>query len=147
MVVSCSGGSRVVEGFRQVDKKGPGQLVGGETDHTYKRWKLSKQVLRDKTPALKKLPCLEERWFDSHKIETRFGTVVTQFNIDRRLAVLGNGETIEFKKAWLALCSRPVRPQVAGVGLGHGISLRTYRHPQDDALKAAPATLGSVTGL
>jgi NADPH-dependent 2,4-dienoyl-CoA reductase/sulfur reductase-like enzyme len=88
---------------------------------------LSKQFLRDKTPALKKLPCLEERWYASHKIELRLGTVVTQFNIDRRLAVLGNGETIEFKKACLAMGSRPVRPQVAGIGLGNVIYLRTVR--------------------
>ena len=88
---------------------------------------LSKQFLREKTPPLKKLPCLDERWYDSHKIETRFGTVVTQFNIDRRLAVLGNGETIEFKKACLAMGSRPVRPPVAGIGLGNVIYLRTIR--------------------
>ena len=53
--------------------------------------------------------------------------MVTQFNIDRRLAVLGNGETIEFNKACLAMGSRPVRPQVAGVGLGNVIYLRTIR--------------------
>ena len=88
---------------------------------------LSKQFLRDKTPPLKKLPCLEERWYASHKIEMRLGTVVTQFNIDRRLAVLGNGETIEFNKACLAMGSRPVRPQVAGIGLGNVIYLRTMR--------------------
>ncbi len=63
----------------------------------------------------------------SHKIETRLGTVVTQFNIDRRLAVLGNGETIEFNKACLAMGSRPVRPPVAGVGSGNVIYLRTIR--------------------
>ena len=46
------------------------------------------------------------------------GTLVTQFNIDRRLAVLSNGESIEFNKACLAMGSRAVRPPVAGVGLG-----------------------------
>jgi 3-phenylpropionate/trans-cinnamate dioxygenase ferredoxin reductase subunit len=52
---------------------------------------------------------------------------VTQFNIDRRLAVLGNGETIEFKKACLAMGSRPIRPPVAGIGLGNVIYVRTIR--------------------
>jgi NADPH-dependent 2,4-dienoyl-CoA reductase/sulfur reductase-like enzyme len=121
------GGSSVCEGIRQFDKKGSVTLVGGETFHPYKRWMLSKQFLRDKTPSLKKLPCLEERWYAAHKIEVRLGTVATQFNIDRRLAVLGNGETIEFKKACLAMGSRPVRPQVAGIGLGNVIYLRTVR--------------------
>src|SRR5450432_77675 len=121
------GGGSVCEGIREHDKKGSVTLVGAETFHPYKRWMLSKQFLRDKTPALKKLPNLDDRWYDAHKIETRFGTVVTQFNIDRRLAVLGNGETIEFKKACLAMGSRPVRPQVAGIGLGNVIYLRTVR--------------------
>jgi NADPH-dependent 2,4-dienoyl-CoA reductase/sulfur reductase-like enzyme len=121
------GGSSVCEGIRQFDKKGSVTLVGGETFFPYKRWMLSKQFLRDKTPSLKKLPCLEERWYEAHKIETRFGTVVTQFNIDRRLAVLGNGETIEFKKACLAMGSRPARPPVAGTTLGNVIYLRTIR--------------------
>src|SRR5205807_7636440 len=75
----------------------------------------------------KKLALLDPRWYHSHKIETRFGTIVKQFNIDRRLAVLGNGESIEFNKACLAMGSRPVRPPVAGVSLGNVIYLRTVR--------------------
>src|SRR5204862_1757814 len=78
-------------------------------------------------PQLKKLQEPEEHWYQANKIETRFGALVTQFNIERRLAVLGNGETIEFNKACLAMGSRPVRPPVAGVGLGNVIYLRTIR--------------------
>ncbi|MGH7937569.1 MAG: FAD-dependent oxidoreductase, partial [Bryobacteraceae bacterium] len=110
IIGSGIGGGSVCEAIRQHDKKGSVTLVGGETFHPYKRWMLSKQFLRDKTPSLKKLPCYDERWYATHKIESRLGTVVTQFNIDRRLAVLGNGETVEFKKACLAMGSRPVRP-------------------------------------
>ena len=127
IIGSGVGGASVCEGIREFDKKGSVTLVGAETFHPYKRWILSKNFLREKTPALKKLAHLDERWYDSHKIETRFGTIVTQFNIDRRLAVLGNGETIEFKKACLAMGSRPVRPPVAGIGLGNVIYLRTIR--------------------
>jgi NADPH-dependent 2,4-dienoyl-CoA reductase/sulfur reductase-like enzyme len=43
------------------------------------------------------------------------------------VAVLANGESIEFNKACLAMGSRPVRPPVAGVGLGNVIYLRTIR--------------------
>ena len=127
IIGSGIGGSSVCEGIRQYDKKGSVTLVGGETFYPYKRWVLSKDFLREKTPAIKKLTCLDERWYEAHKIETRLGTIVTQFNIDRRLAVLGNGETIEFKKACLAMGSRPVRPPVAGIGLGNVIYLRTIR--------------------
>ena len=139
LIVGASvGGASACEGIRKYDKRGTITLVGAEIFLPYKRWMLSKSFLRDKQAPLKKLPLLDENWFHSHKIETRTGTMVTQFNIDRRLAVLANGETIEFNKACLAMGSRPVRPPVAGVGLGNVIYLRTTR----DAL-----ALREVAGL
>ncbi len=127
IIGSGIGGGSVCESIRKHDKRGSITLVGAENFLPYKRWMLSKAFLRDKTPLLKKLPHLEPNWYTSHKIETRLGALVTQMNIDRRLAVMGNGETIEFNKACLAMGSRPVRPLVAGVGLGNVIYLRTTR--------------------
>ncbi len=127
IIGSGIGGASACEGIRRYDKRGSVTLVGAEVFPPYKRWILSKSFLRENNPQLKKLQEPAERWFRAHKIETRFGTVVTQFNIDRRLAVLANGESIEFNKACLAMGSRPVRPQVAGVGLGNVIYLRTVR--------------------
>jgi NADPH-dependent 2,4-dienoyl-CoA reductase/sulfur reductase-like enzyme len=121
------GGGSACEGIRRYDKRGSLTLVSAEVYLPYKRWMLSKEFLREKRPPLKKLPHLNEKWYDAHKIELRSGTMVTQFNIDRRLAVLGNGETIEFNKACLAMGSRSTRPPVAGVGLGNVIYLRTIR--------------------
>ena len=127
IIGSGIGGVSACEGVRRHDKRGSVTLVGAEVPPPYKRWILSKSFLREKNPQLKKLQEPEERWYQAHKIETRFGTVVTQFNIDRRLAVLANGESIEFNKACLAMGSRPVRPLVAGVSLGNVIYLRTVR--------------------
>src|SRR5436190_18786915 len=121
------GGASACEGIRRHDKRGSVTLVGAEVFPPYKRWILSKSFLREKKPEEKKLQLLDARWCESHNIEMRFGTVVTQFNIERRLAVLGNGESIEFNKACLAMGSRPVRPPVAGVSLGNVIYLRTLR--------------------
>jgi len=121
------GGASACESIRKYDKRGSVAMISAEIFQPYKRWLLSKDFLRDKTPQIKKLALLDERWYNSHKIETRLDTVVTQVNIDRRLAVLGNGESIEFNKACLAMGSRPVRPPVAGVGLGNVIYLRTIR--------------------
>ena len=121
------GGASACEGIRRYDKRGSLTLVGAEAFPPYKRWILSKSFLREKSPQLQKLQEPDERWYQAHKVETRFGTVVTQFNIDRRLAVLANGESIEFNKACLAMGSRPVRPPVAGVSLGNVIYLRTIR--------------------
>src|ERR1700730_8209021 len=127
IVGSGIGGASACEGIRKYDKRGSITLVGAEVFPPYKRWLLSKSFLREKTAPLKKVAEFDERWFKSHKVEARLGTMVTQFNIDRRLAVLGNGESIEFNKACLATGSRPVRPPVAGVGLGNVIYLRTIR--------------------
>jgi NAD(P)H-nitrite reductase large subunit len=124
------GGASACEGVRRHDKRGSVTLVGAETFPPYKRWILSKDFLREKDPQPKKLFEPSEPWYEKHKIETRFGTVVTQFNIDRRLAVLANGESIEFNKACLAMGSRPVRPAVAGTSLGNVIYLRTIRDTQ-----------------
>ena len=121
------GGASACEGIRKYDKRGSVTLVGAEVLPPYKRWILSKGFLREKDPDLKKLQEFDEKWFQAHKVETRFGTVATQFNIERRLAVLANGESIEFNKACLAMGSRPVRPPVAGVNLGNVIYLRTIR--------------------
>jgi 3-phenylpropionate/trans-cinnamate dioxygenase ferredoxin reductase subunit len=121
------GGASACEGVRRHDKRGSVTLVGAEGFPPYKRWILSKDFLREKDPQPRKLLEPNESWYEKHKIETRFGTLVTQFNIDRRLAVLANGESIEFNKACLAMGSRPVRPPVAGTSLGNVIYLRTIR--------------------
>jgi NADPH-dependent 2,4-dienoyl-CoA reductase/sulfur reductase-like enzyme len=121
------GGASACEGVRRHDKRGSVALVGAEVFPPYKRWILSKDFLREKDPQPKKLLEPNEAWYEKNKIETRFGTVVTQFNIDRRLAVLANGESIEFNKACLAMGSRPIRPPVAGTSLGNVIYLRTIR--------------------
>ena len=68
--------------------------------------------------------------------------MVTQFNLDRRLAVLSNGQTIEFKKACLATGSRPLRPPVAGTNLGNIIYLRSIGDAM--ALKEMAALEGEI---
>src|ERR1700757_4356607 len=88
------GGESACEGVRKYDKRGSVTLIGAEAANPYKRWMLSKDFLRDKNCGDKKLTLLDPQWYAAHKVETRFGTIVTQLNIERRLAVLGNGESI-----------------------------------------------------
>src|ERR1700736_6587333 len=127
IIGSGIGGASACEGIRKYDKRGSVTLISAEVAHPYKRWVLSQEFLRERNAPIKKLTLFEPHWYDAHKIETRLGTIVTQLNIERRLAVLGNGESIEFNKACLAMGSRPVRPPVAGVNLGNVIYLRTVR--------------------
>ena len=121
------GGACTCEAIRKHDKRGSVTLVGAEAYAPYKRWLLSKSFLREKTLVPRKYAEVDERWYAAHKIDARFNTAVTQLNIDRRVAVLGNGESVEFNKACLAMGSRPGRPPVAGVGLGNVIYLRSMR--------------------
>ena len=109
------GGACACEAIRKHDKRGSLTLVGSEAYAPYKRWLLSKSFLREKTLVPKKYAEVDERWYAAHKIDARFNTAATQLNIDRRVAVLGNGESVEFNKACLAMGSRPGRPPVAGV--------------------------------
>src|SRR6184192_4322375 len=120
-------GACACETIRKHDKRGTVTLVGFEAYTPYKRWLLSKSFLREKTIVPRKYAEVDERWYATHKIDARFNTAVTQLNIDRRVAVVGNGESVEFNKACLAMGSRPGRPPVAGVGLGNVIYLRSMR--------------------
>ena len=118
-------GVSVCEGIRQYDKRGKVIMVGNETHPPYERLTLSKAFLAQKGGDVEGTFHHPLAWYEQQKIDLRLNTVVTQLNLDRRLAVLSNGQTIEFKKACLATGSRPLRPQVAGTNLGNIIYLRT----------------------
>ena len=118
-------GVSVCEGIRQYDKRGKVIMVGNEVHPPYDRLTLSKHFLSQKDSSFENTFHHPLSWYDQQKIDLRLNTVVTQLNLDRHLAVLSNGQTIEFKKACLATGSRPLRPQVAGTNLGNIIYLRT----------------------
>ena len=119
VVGAGTAGASVCEGIRQWDKRGKVTLVGNEMHLPYDRIALSKQFLSRKDYPQASLFRHPPDWYEAQKIEVRLDTMVTQFNLDRRLAVLSNGQTIEFKKACLATGSRPLRPPVAGTNLGN----------------------------
>ena len=120
-------GACVCDALRQYDPKGSVTLVSNEPFLPYQRPPLSKSVLKDGTPDIDKLVEKSAEWYQKKVIELRLGTLVREFNIDRRLAVLECGQTVEFRKACLATGSRPRRPQVAGFNLGNVVYLRHYR--------------------
>ena len=135
-------GVSVCEGIRQHDKRGKVMLVGNESLPPYQRLALSKSFLSQKDYPVKKLEHHPSTWYEEQKIDLRLNTVVTQFNLDRRLAVLSNGQTVEFKKACLTTGSRPLRPQVAGTNLGNIIYLRSLGDAM--ALREMAAVEGSL---
>ena len=121
------GGACACDALRQYDPKGSLTLVTNEAYIPYQRPPLSKSFLRDSNTSIEKLVEKTEDWYRKKGIELRLGTLVRELNIERRLAVLENGQTIEFRKACIATGSRARRPQVAGANLGNVVYLRGYR--------------------
>ncbi len=113
--------------IRKLDKKGSVLMVGNELYLPYDRQPLSREFLTAKNPDIEALYVNPPSWYERNKVEVRLGTIATQLNVERRLAVLDTGQTIEFKKALLATGSRPLRPMVAGATLGNIIYLSTIR--------------------
>lgn len=123
------GGASVCEGIREHDKKGSVMLVGNEVVPPYHRPLLFENFLNGKNPPppVEKVQQHDLSWYQENNIDLRLDTLVTQFNVERHLAVLSNGQTVEFKKACLATGSRARRPQVAGYNLGNIMYLRSWR--------------------
>jgi 3-phenylpropionate/trans-cinnamate dioxygenase ferredoxin reductase component len=121
------GGACACDALRQYDPKGSLTLVSNEAYIPYQRPPLSKSFLRDSNTSIEKLVEKTEDWYRKKGVELRLGTLVRELNIERRLAVLENGQTIEFRKACIATGSRARRPQVAGANLGNVVYLRGYR--------------------
>ncbi len=115
------------QAIRKYDKKGSVMMVGNEHFIPYDRQPLSRSFLKAKRPSIDDLYVNSQTWYDRNKIEVRLGSIATQLNVERRLAVLDTGQTIEFRKALLATGSRPKRPAVAGANLGNIIYLSTIR--------------------
>jgi 3-phenylpropionate/trans-cinnamate dioxygenase ferredoxin reductase component len=121
------GGASVCDSLRQYDPKGSVTLVSNEPHLPYQRPPLSKAFLKEPGVTLDTMVEKPEDWYKKRGIEVRLGTYVREFNIERHLAVLENGQTIEFRKACLATGSRARRPQVAGANLGNVVYLRSFR--------------------
>ena len=121
------GGASVCDSLRQYDPKGSVTLVSNEPHLPYQRPPLSKGFLQEAGVTLDTMVEKPEDWYKKRGIEVRLGTYVREFNIERHLAVLENGQTIEFRKACLATGSRARRPQVAGANLGNVVYLRSFR--------------------
>ncbi len=122
------GGLGACEGIREHDRKGSILLVGNETTLPYHRALLFKSLLgKSANVPASKLEARDAEWYAKEKIDVRLETLVTQLNFERRLAVLGNGQTVEFRKACIATGSRARRPALAGANLGHVFYLRSLR--------------------
>ena len=67
-------------------------LVGNEIALPYERPQLFSLLRKGGNHTAEKLRIHDAAWFQKHHVDLRLDTLVTQFNIERRLAVLGNGQ-------------------------------------------------------
>ena len=114
IVGAGAAGIAACEAIRSLDKKGSIMLVGAEPHPGVRRPDLLPSILGNRVPALEKLFVHDPAWFARHKIDIRLNTIVTQFSLEQRAAVLATG-------------SRARRPQVAGANLGNIFYLRSAR--------------------
>jgi 3-phenylpropionate/trans-cinnamate dioxygenase ferredoxin reductase subunit len=98
-------------------------MVGNESAPAYRRPSLLHSILEQSGPEF----VLPDTWFEDEKVDLRLGTLVSQIDLERRIAVLNTGQAVEFRKACLATGSRVRRCAVAGVNLGNIFHLRTVR--------------------
>jgi NADPH-dependent 2,4-dienoyl-CoA reductase/sulfur reductase-like enzyme len=120
-------GVAACESIRALDKKGTIMLVGAEPHVGVRRPELLPGLLGPKQLAVEKLLLHDDAWFSRHHVDLRLNTIVTQFSLEQRAAVLANGQAVKFEKALLATGSRARRPQVAGANLGNIFYLRSVR--------------------
>ena len=136
-------GARACEGIRAHDKKGSITMAGREAFPPYERPSLSKTFLKNAGNSVHGLLHHDAAWFAQQKVELRLGTTVRELNLERHIAVLQDGQAIEFRKALLCTGSRPKRPPVAGAALGNVFYLNALRDAL--AIKEAAGLEKSVT--
>jgi NADPH-dependent 2,4-dienoyl-CoA reductase/sulfur reductase-like enzyme len=127
IVGAGAAGMAACEAIRAIDKKGTIMLVSAEPNCGVRRPELLPAMLGAKVPPIEKIATHELAWFAKNKIDLRLNTMITQFSLEQRAAVLATGQAVKFEKALLATGSRARRPEVAGNKLGNIFFLRYAR--------------------
>lgn len=109
-------------------------LIGAEDVAPYERPPLSKGYLRGEDP-LERILVRPEPWYQEQDIQTRFGTLVTQLDMDERAVVLAGGERVPFDSLLVATGGRNRQIDAPGAALPGVIDLRDLRDA--DTIRAA----------
>jgi NADPH-dependent 2,4-dienoyl-CoA reductase/sulfur reductase-like enzyme len=127
IVGAGAAGVAACEAIRSADKRGSIMLITAEPHPGVRRPDLLPGLLGAKASPIEKLLVKDAALFSRLKVDLRLNTLVTQFSIEQRAAVLATGQAVKFDKALLATGSRARRPAVAGANLGNVFYLRTAR--------------------
>lgn len=127
IVGAGAAGLAACEAIRSVNKRGSIMLISAEPHPGVTRPDMLPGLLGVKATPVEKLLVKDAAWFSRMKVDLRLNTLVTQFSIEQRAAVLATGQAVKFEKALLATGSRARRPAVAGATLGNVFYIRTAR--------------------
>src|SRR6185436_14336847 len=127
IVGAGAAGVAACEAIRAIDKRRSIMMITAEPHPGVRRPDLLPGILGPKESPIEKLLEKDPAWFSRHKIDLRLNTLVNQFSIEQRAAVLVTGQAVKFEKALLATGSRARRPGVAGATLGNVFYIRTAR--------------------
>lgn len=98
-------------------------LIGAEELPPYERPPLSKDYLRSEGPP-ERILVRPPEWYREQDIQTRFGTPVTQLDVDGRAVVLAGGERVPFDALLVATGGRNRKIDVPGSELPGVLDLR-----------------------
>ncbi len=119
-------GQAVCEALRERDRDVPIVLVCGEESLPYDRVRLSELLVSGESPA--SLQLRPDGWYADRRVEVRLGAWVTELDTEGRVAVLGDGERLEYASLVLATGSQPLMPPIEGIDLP---GVHAFRGPQD----------------
>ena len=115
IVGAGAAGIAAAEAIRSLDKKGSIMMIGAEPHPGVRRPDLLRGMLGPKAVPVEKLLMRDEAWFRRMKVDLRLNTVVEQFSLEQRAAVLRTGQAVKFGKALLATGSRARRPESSAI--------------------------------
>jgi 3-phenylpropionate/trans-cinnamate dioxygenase ferredoxin reductase component len=119
-------GAKAVEALRDEGFDGRIVLIGDEAEQPYERPPLSKDYLRGESPR-EKAHVHADGFYAANEIELRTGTTVDSVELDRRAAVLADGERIGWDRLLLATGAEPRRLRLPGSDLDGIHYLRELR--------------------
>lgn len=116
-------GLSATEEIRKKDANAKILIVSAEKPSTYWRTRLSDLISKefnDDDIYVKKEP-----WYSERHIDERLQTAVDKLDLDRNVAVLSDGEEIEYAKALLATGAHPFVPPIKNISSDGVFAIRT----------------------
>jgi len=101
-------------------------MITPEDETPYDRVNCSKAYLQDDAPD-DWMPLRPPEFYQEHDIEIMHGVKVDELDVDKKEALLSNGDTIHYDKVLLATGGKATAPDIPGVELDNIFTLRSMK--------------------